>query len=169
MSDNQSTPAMTPAEPPPPPKPRGRDPFAMLSDMEEMMDRMLGRRWSSLARPLRRMVESPGGWAPQVDMYEEGTDLVVKAELPGVTKDDVDVSLENGDLVIKGERKAEKEVKEEHYYRMERSFGSFYRRLPMPEGLQADQISATFTDGVLEVRAPKPTAAEPSPTKIQIT
>jgi HSP20 family protein len=52
---------------------------------------------------------------------------------------------------------------------MERSFGSFYRRLPMPEGLQADQISATFTDGVLEVRAPKPTTTEPSPTKIQIT
>jgi HSP20 family protein len=139
----------------------------MFSEMEEMMDRMLGRNWPFM-RPLRRITQSSSGWTPHVDMYEEGNEVVVKAELPGISRDDVDVTLENGDLVIKGERKSENEVKEESYYRMERSFGSFYRRLPLPEGTQADQISAGFKDGVLEVRAPKPTSTGPSATKITV-
>ena len=168
MSDKPSseiTPAGSSA-----PAPRGRtlDPFAMLSEMEDMMDRMFGRRWP-FSRSLRRFAESPGaGWSPQVDMYEEGNDLVVKAELPGVAREDIDVSLENGDLVIKGERRNEAEVREENYYRMERSFGSFYRRLPMPEGVQPDQISATFKDGVLEIRTPKPATSGPEPKRIEI-
>jgi HSP20 family protein len=151
------------------PAPRGRalDPFSMLTDMEMAMDRMFGRRWP-FARSLRRLTDTGSGWAPQVDMYEEGDMLVVKAELPGVSKDDVEVMLDRGDLVLKGERKSEHEVKDEHYYQMERSFGSFYRRLPMPEGVQADQLSASFKDGVLEVRTPKPASSGSSPTRIAI-
>jgi HSP20 family protein len=70
--------------------------------------------------------------------------------------------------VIKGERKSEQVVDEQNYYRMERSFGSFYRRLPMPEGLEPDQISANFQDGVLEVQAPKPPASKRSGKRIEI-
>ena len=118
------------------PATRGRalDPFAVFSEMEDMMDRMFGRRWP-FSRPLRRLTESGGGWSPHVDMYEEGDTIVVKAELPGISRDDVDLSVENGDLVIQGERTSRSEIREEQYYRMERSFGAFYRRLPLPEGI----------------------------------
>src|SRR5215217_8873052 len=70
----------------------------------------------------------------------------------------MDVTLDDGDLVIKGERKSELEVKEEQHHRMERSFGICYRWLPLPEGVASDAIQATYTDGVLEVQVPKPTA-----------
>jgi HSP20 family protein len=139
----------------------------MLPEMQEMMDRMLSFRLP-FGGQLRRFTESAQGWAPQVDMYEEGDKIVVKAELPGVSKEDVEVALEADDLVIKGERKSEQVIDEQNYYRMERSFGSFYRRLPMPEGVQPDQISANFKDGILEVRAPKPPAGERSMKRIEI-
>jgi len=133
---------------------RRRDPFSMFNDVEMMMDRMFGRRWP-LLRSFPGFPGGEAGWAPQVDVYEKDNKLVVKAELPGVDKDDIDVSLDRGDLVIRGERKSEHEESGEHnYYRMERSYGSFYRRIPMPEGVQEDDISASFTDGVLEVSAP---------------
>lgn len=152
------------------PATRGRslDPFAMFSEMEDMMDRMFGRRWP-FSRPLRRFTESGGGWSPHVDMYEEGNDIVVKAELPGIAKDDVDLSIVSGDLVIRGERKSGNEIREDQYYRMERSFGTFYRRLPLPEGVDAEKISASFTDGVLDVRIPKPGASDQSAKKIQVS
>lgn len=168
MSDNKPTSEIVPSESSSQPtRSRSLDPFSMFSEMEEMMDRMLGRNWPFM-RPIRRFTQSSSGWSPHVDMYEEGNDIVVKAELPGLTKDDIDVQIENGDLVIKGERKSDSEVKEENYYRMERSFGTFYRNLPLPEGIQAGQISATFKDGVLEVRAPKPVSTGPTATKISV-
>ena len=154
----------------PTPASRGRyDPFSMFSEMENMMDRMFGGRWPFLtSRQMRRLPQSAGGWTPHVDMYQEGNDIVVKAELPGISKDNIDVQIEDGDLVIKGERTSENETNEENYYRMERSFGTFYRRLPLPEGVQPDQVSATFKDGVLDVRVPKPTAGEQSAKKIEV-
>jgi len=149
---------------------RGRyDPFSMFSEMENMMDRMFGGRWPFLtSRQMRRLPQGAGGWTPHVDMYEQGNDIVVKAELPGISKDNIDVQIEDGDLVIKGERQSENESTEENYYRMERSFGSFYRRLPLPEGVQHDQVQATFKDGVLDVRIPKPAAGEQSARKIEV-
>ncbi len=169
MSDKQSSKLATTQSSTPATRSRTLDPVsAMLSEMEEMMERTFGRRWP-FGRPLRRIADTPIGWAPQVDMYEEGDNIVVKAELPGISKDDVEVVLESGDLVIKGERKSEQEINEENFYRMERSFGRFYRRLPMPEGVEPDQISANFKDGVLEVRAPKPSSGEQSSKKIEIT
>jgi HSP20 family protein len=77
------------------------------------------------------------------------------------------VTLDQGDLVISGERKVESEVKEEHVYRMERSYGSFYRRLPLPEEVLPEQIEATFKDGVLEVRLPRP-KGQPKAQKIAL-
>ena len=154
-----------------PARPRRWDPGELFAEMQEEMSRL----WSGAPlpplgawRPLQRLARSPAAWAPRADIYEQGDSIVVKAELPGVAKDDIDVALENGDLIIRGERKAEREVKEEHYYRMERSSGSFYRRLPLPEGTNADQIEARYEDGVLEVRVPKPAAAAAQPTKIAV-
>lgn len=136
------------------------DPFEALDELQEEIDRLWRRAWWpapwSLTRPLRRLTRMAETWAPRCDVYEQNGQIVVKAELPGVKKEDIEVSLVEGDLVIRGERKAESEVKEEDYYRMERSYGSFYRRLALPADVKADEIQARYQDGVLEVRIPKP-------------
>lgn len=147
------------------PKLRRWDPLALLGEMQAEFDRFFGPQ--APFRPLRRLAELPTAWAPRADVFEQGDRFVVKAELPGVPKDQIDVTVENGDLVIRGERQAEEKVEEKDYYRMERSYGSFYRRLPLPEGVTPEQIEAAYTDGVLEVRVPKPAAA-PEPKRIPI-
>lgn len=141
-------------------RPRRWDPFAMFAELESEMDRMFGRRFPFM-QPLRRMGAAMGqGWSPSTDVYEKDGLIVVKAELPGVNKEDISVTLESGDLVIKGERQSEEEVEEESYYRMERFSGSFYRRVPLPEGVDEDRISAEYKDGVLEIRVPKPSRGD---------
>jgi HSP20 family protein len=145
------------------------DPFEMFNELQEEMARRWAAGWP--IAPLvtrRRLFEPAAPWAPSLDVYEKDGNLVVKAELPGIQKEDIDVTLDRGDLVIRGERKAEKEVKEENYYRMERSYGSFQRRLPLPFDVKPEQIQATYTDGVLEIRIPKPPEAQPQPQKIQV-
>jgi HSP20 family protein len=119
-------------------------------------------------RSLRRMPQLAAAGMPRVDIFEQEGNLVVKAEVPGVKKEDIDLEIQDGDLVLRAERKEEREVKEEHWYRMERSYGSLYRRLPLPEGVKSDQIRAALTDGVLEVTIPKPQTAEAQAKKIPI-
>jgi HSP20 family protein len=82
--------------------------------------------------------------------------LIVKAELPGLKKEELEVELEDGDLVIKGERQSEKEVQNSAFYRTERIYGRFYRRVPLDFEVTPEQITATLTDGVLEVILPIP-------------
>ena len=103
------------------------------------------------------MVPSQTAWAPRIDVYDQDNTIVLKAELPGLKKEDVHVALDDGSLVIWGESTTETEVNEDAYYRNERSFGSFYRRLPLPVDLHPEQIQATMSDGVLEVHIPRPT------------
>jgi HSP20 family protein len=134
--------------------------------MEAEFDRFLNEGFFG-RRPFRRLARSQSGFAPSVDVFDQNGAIVVKAELPGVKKEDISAMVENGDLVIKGTRAEEKEVKETDYYRMERSSGTFYRRIPLPEGVKTDDISAKYEDGVLEVRVPQP--AESTPTSIPIS
>lgn len=96
-------------------------------------------------------------WVPKVEVLKHNGDLTVRADLPGLKKDDVKVELTDEALTISGERKEEKEEKHEGYYRSERSYGSFYRCIPLPEGVKTDTAKAEFRDGVLEVtmQAPK--------------
>jgi HSP20 family protein len=98
----------------------------------------------------------PGEWSPQVDMFERNGNLIVQAELPGVKKDDVKVEIVGNQLTIEGERKEETEEKSEGFYRNERSYGSFYRMLPLPEGINTENAKATFNDGVLEISMASP-------------
>lgn len=152
-------------------------PAQLLEDIQEEMARFqeeMARFWETWPfgrweprRGLRRL-ERGAAWTPRMDVFERGEHLIVKAELPGIKKEDVEVSLEDGDLVIRGEHKAEAEVKEEDYYRMERSYGSFYRRLPLPFEVTAEKIEANLADGVLEVRIPKPAEVRPRSRKIPI-
>jgi HSP20 family protein len=90
-------------------------------------------------------------WSPQIEMFQHGNDLVVRADLPGMTKDDIHVDINDNILSIQGERKQEHEEEREGWYRNERSYGSFYRAVPLPEGTIADSAKASFKDGVLEV------------------
>jgi HSP20 family protein len=93
-------------------------------------------------------------WTPDLEMFRRDNAIVVRADVPGMTKNDVTVEVADGQLVLRGERKQEKEEKKEGYYRAERSFGAFYRTLPLPEGVRLDEAKATIKDGVLEVTVP---------------
>ena len=138
------------------------DRLAPFENLHNELARLWSQTWPLMPRSFTRPLqfEIPSTWVPSIDMFEKNGDIVIKAELPGIKKEDVKLAIDGGDLVIEGERHAESEVKEKDYYRMERSSGSFYRRLPIPEGIKAEQVKATFSDGVLEVRVPKP--AEPA-------
>jgi HSP20 family protein len=153
-------------------RPRRWEPANLIEEMQTDLARLLEMGPFGafpFGRSLRRMPELPGVNMPRVDVFEREGNLVVKAELPGVKKEDIDLQITDGDLVLRAERREEREVKEENWYRMERSSGSLYRRLPIPEGVQADQIQAALTDGVLEVTIPKPPEKESQAQKIAIT
>jgi len=107
-----------------------------------------------------------GAWNPAVDLFEKDDSFVIKAELPGLDKKDISVELKDRVLMLKGERKCENEVKEENYYRRERSYGKFQRAFNLPSDLDPDKIKADFKDGVLEISIPKPEAQKPKPITI---
>jgi HSP20 family protein len=105
---------------------------------------------------------------PSLDMYEEKSDVVVKAEMPGMSKDDIDIVLSDSTLTLKGEKKKEEEVKEKDYYRCERQYGSFLRSVKLPSEVKAEGVRATFKDGVLEVRLPKSEQAKKKEVRVQV-
>jgi HSP20 family protein len=93
-------------------------------------------------------------WTPDVEMFQKGAEVVIRVDVPGMKKEDVTVEVTDGYLTLRGERKEEKEEKKEGYYRAERTYGSFYRVLPLPEGAKADDTKAVIRDGVLEITMP---------------
>jgi HSP20 family protein len=125
-------------------------PWSMMRRFNDEMDRLFGG-------------EREGGetsmWSPSIDVRERDNNLIISADLPGINKDDVKVELTEEGLAIQGERKREHEEKREGYYRSERSYGNFYRVIPLPEGANAEQARAQFKDGVLEVTVPIPESA----------
>lgn len=103
-----------------------------------------------------------------VDVYETGEEVVVKAELAGVAKDDIEIVLNGTTLTIKGEKKEEREVKEEDYHRMERSFGIVSRTIELPAEVKSDRAVAKLADGVLEIRIPKTEEAKSRSVKVKV-
>jgi len=106
-------------------------------------------------------------WIPAIDLVETEGEFVLRADLPGLSEQDVDIELEDNVLTLSGERKSEHEEHKAGYYRAERSSGSFRRTLTLPEGVDAEAVTASFDRGVLEVRVPKPEQRKPR--KVQIT
>src|SRR3954470_3778668 len=100
-------------------------------------------------------------WVPEMDLVETDDHYLLKADLPGMKQEDVAIEFNDGALTISGERKAEYERKEKGFFRLERSFGKFSRTLTLPDGINPDRIDATFHDGVLDVRIPKPEQRKP--------
>ena len=144
-----------------------RDPFASFQrEMNQLVDHFFsGFNLSSWA-PFERGVART--FTPRVDVAETDREIKVSAELPGMEEKDIDVSLTRDTLTIKGEKMEEKEEKGKDYYRMERSFGSFTRSIPLPVEVDTDKVEATFKKGVLTVTLPKKPEAQGTTRKIDI-
>lgn len=135
---------------------RDTSPFTLMRRLSDDMERIVEDTWGARRFPqLFRALEAPETrWTPDIEAFERGGQFVVRADLPGMTKDNVKIEISDGELVIQGERTEEKEQKEKGYYASERSYGAFYRALPLPDGVKTDEAKATFKDGVLEIAMP---------------
>ncbi len=140
--------------------------FPSLSELQGEMERFW-EGWPSLRfwRPLRLLEREE--WLPAVDVYQKDGMVHVEAELPGMTEKDIEITVAEDTLTVSGEHKEEKEVKEEDYYRCERSYGHFLRQVALPAGVDADNAKASFKDGVLHVELPVKEAAKKK--KIEIS
>ncbi|MFN2398922.1 MAG: Hsp20/alpha crystallin family protein [Gemmatimonadaceae bacterium] len=134
-------------------------PFAPLFGLRRDIDRLFDDTFTGR--------QGAGAWSPAIDVRENEKELAVEIELPGMKAENVDISVENGVLMVRGEKPAsQKEEEDGQWHVTERSYGSFYRALSLPQGVEEDKIEADFADGVLTVRVPK--AALPQPRKIRI-
>jgi HSP20 family protein len=127
-------------------------PFELMRRFTEEMDQAFGNFGLSRGFGGGEM----GMWTPAIEVFEGEGNLVVRAELPGLNKEDVKVEMTDDGLVIQGERKREHEERREGFYRSERSYGRFYRLVPLPEDANAEQVRAQFNNGVLEISVPVP-------------
>ncbi|MCX6645946.1 MAG: Hsp20/alpha crystallin family protein [bacterium] len=107
-------------------------------------------------------------WSPSVDIIEKPDGWIFKAELPEVKLEDISVTVEDGILSIKGERKFEEEIKEEHYTRIERQYGSFERRFSLPAGIDEEGVKADYRNGVLTLKVPKKEEVKPKSVRIEV-
>ena len=112
--------------------------------------------------------DSTGSWAPVVDIFENGDDLVIRAEVPGLEKDEIDIHVENNTLILRGERKRESDFNQKDAYRLERSFGVFTRSFTLPKTVDASRIDASYRNGVFDVRLPKAEEAKPRQIEIKV-
>lgn len=156
-------------------------PWELMRSMSEEIDRLIeglgGARVSpsygltgtrgTRGLPDYRGFGSGGVWTPQIEVQQKPNSFVLRADLPGLKPDEVDVSVDDGVLTLSGERKQEHKEEREGYLRTERSYGQFYRAIPLPDGVDEEKVSASFKNGVLEVEIPI-TAREQRGRKIKI-
>jgi len=146
-------------------------PFDMLRRLDEDVDRLFQQIWGGGRSLMRgRGGEASTVWMPQVELREEGGKLHVCADLPGLKRDDVKLSVEGDQLVLQGERQSGREEGERggSFYHTERSYGSFYRTIPLPEGVDPQTAQAEFKDGVLDVTFDAPRRAQQQARQIEI-
>jgi len=133
--------------------------ISIQDEMNRLFDDFFGRA------PVKG---AEGRWVPAVDISEDNDNLFVDVEVPGMKKEDIKVSLEHNVLSLKGEKKQEKEVKDENYHRWERSYGSFARSFELPVPVQSDKIKASYRDGVLHIALPKAEEVKPKEIPIEV-
>jgi len=142
------------------------EPFRDLLTSQREYVRLLKEAFS----PMSGETEvSTRAWAPPVDIYETEDAIVLKAELPGIDPKDVEVRVEDNTLYLKGERNYEKEVNEQNYHRIERSYGSFARSFTLPNSISAEKVKAEYKDGLLTLTMPKREETKPKTIKIDVT
>jgi HSP20 family protein len=144
------------------------EPFRDLATMQDRMNRMnrLFRESYSPEEPEEALTTT--SFAPPVDIYEDEHNITLKLEVPGIDEKDIDVRVENTTLTVHGERKIEKEEKEENFRRVERQYGSFTRSFTLPSSVDSAQVSADYDKGVLKIKLAKKAEAKPKQIKVNV-
>lgn len=142
------------------------DPARELDSLQGEMNRLFS---SFFDTPTTTNGAATPRWIPAMDLVETDEHFVLKADLPGMSENDVSIEVERNVLTISGERKTQHEAKHEGYYRIERATGAFSRALTLPDGVDAEAVAASFDNGVLEVRIPKPAQAKPRRVQIGVS
>jgi HSP20 family protein len=140
------------------------DPFRELSSIQNELNRLFGRTFSTETGEARE-----AAWVPAIDVAETQDRFVITAELPGVEPDDVDISVESSVLTLRGDRRFYRETKEDDFHRIERRFGNFARSITLPSTVDPERIRASFDAGVLTVEVPKKEEAKPRKIQIKAT
>ena len=139
--------------------------FVKWRSLQDRMNRVFG----DLSRRFDDDVTARGAWVPPVDIFENDQhELVLKAELPDLKREDIDIRVENNALTLSGQKKAEQEVNEDRYHRIERTYGHFSRTFSLPNTVDTGKIAAEYKNGVLTVRLPQREDARPKQIQVQI-
>jgi HSP20 family protein len=141
------------------------EPFREFNTLQDRMNRLF--RESFASDPQEQSLAT-SSFAPPVDVYEDEHNITLKIEVPGIDEKDIDVRIENNTLTVHGERKFEKEEKEENFRRVERQYGSFTRSFTLPTTVDAEKISAGYNQGILKVSLAKKAEAKPKQIKVNV-
>jgi HSP20 family protein len=142
------------------------EPIRELAGLQDRMNRLFSDSFSAVTS---QESLAAGSFVPPVDVYEDEQGIRLKMEVPGIDEKDIDIRLENNLLTVRGERKLEKETKEENYHRIERSYGSFTRSFSLPNTVNTDEVKAAYGKGVLTISLGKRAEARPKQIKVDIT
>jgi HSP20 family protein len=140
------------------------DPFRDLAQLQDRVNRL----FQESAAPSGEEAFTTTSFVPPVDIYENEHNIVLKLELPGVDQKDLDIRIENNTITVRGERKFEKETKEENYHRVERRYGSFQRSFGLPNTVNPEQVTADYNNGILTVTLAKRAEAKPKQIKVNV-
>jgi len=143
------------------------DPFREFVTIQDRMNRLFRDSYGPEGTKDAESLVSTS-FAPPVDVYEDEHNVMLKIEVPGIEEKDIDVRIENNTLTVHGERKFEKEEKEENYRRVERQYGSFTRTFTLPTTVDADKVQADYDRGVLKIQLPKKAEAKPKQIKVNV-
>ena len=141
------------------------EPFREFSNLQDRINRVFRESYAPEGRDESLTNSS---FAPAVDVYEDEHTVTLKIEVPGIDEKDIDVRIENNTLTVHGERKIEKEEKEENYRRVERHYGSFTRTFTLPTTVDSEKVSANYDKGVLKIALPKKAEAKPKQIKVNV-
>jgi HSP20 family protein len=144
------------------------DPFRELSQLQERMDRLF-RDNVGYSGGTREEALEQGSFIPPVDVYEDEHNITLKLEVPGVDQKDLDIRIENNTLTVRGERKLEKEEKQENFHRIERRYGSFVRTFQLPNTVDAEKVNANYDNGVLKITLAKKAEAKPKQIQVNVS
>ena len=140
------------------------EPFRELNTLQSRLNRLFEEQ----ARGASEESLTAGAFVPPVDVYEDEHNITLKIEVPGIDEKDIDVRIENNTLTVHGERKFEKEEKEENFRRVERQYGSFTRSFTLPQTVDAEKVSASYDKGVLKISLAKKAEAKPKQIKVNV-
>ncbi len=142
------------------------DPFGNIASLQSKINRMFDEAFAVNQGRQEDIISN--SWKPPVDIFEDNEGIIIRAELPGVKKENISVDVKDNVLTLKGNRPADTDIPDEHYFRRERVYGQFYRAFTLQEYIVPDKIQAAFKDGVLEIRIPKPEEQKPTQVNVSI-